>query len=61
MKWKDLSLKERKQIYDLNIGLVLLNTLKDKGKYQVQLIQFNQKLILLQLVILKMPLTSLKI
>ena len=98
MKWKDLSLKERKQIYDSvrannpdatyfdikeqfdsiptyedgkgktikqiyhqNIELVLLNTLKDKGKYQVQLMQFNQKLILLQLVILKMQLTSLKI
>lgn len=75
MKWKDLSLKERKQIYDSvrannpdatyfdikeQIELVLPNTLKDKGKYQVQLIQFNQKLILLQLVILKMQLTSLK-
>lgn len=98
MKWKDLSLKERKQIYDsvrvnnpdatyfdIKEQFDSIPTYEDgKGKtinkadlppeyrtgtpeyferqkkYQVQLMQFNQKLILLQLDILKMQLTSLK-
>ena len=98
MKWKDLSLKERKQIYDsvrannpdatyfdIKEQFDSIPTYEDgkgktinkadlppeyitgtpeyferQGKYQVRLMQFNQKLILLQLDILKMQLTSLK-
>ena len=94
MKWKDLSLKERKQIYDSvrvnNPGATYFDIKQQfdsipayqdgKGKTinkadlppeyrtgtpeyferQRKIIQFSQKLILLQLVILKMLLTLLK-